>query len=64
MNNNTTHYTGIGVTGLLGVVFVVLKLIHIINWSWWWVTAPFWGPIAITIFILIVIALVAIYKGD
>jgi len=33
----------IGVFGLLGVAFVVLKLTGFITWSWWWVTAPFWG---------------------
>jgi len=27
---------------LLGVAFIVLKLCHVINWSWWWVLAPFW----------------------
>ncbi len=31
------------VLGLLGVAFFVLKLISYIDWSWWWVTAPFWG---------------------
>ena len=38
---------GIGVFGLLGVAFVVLKLTGVIAWSWWWVTAPFWGGLAI-----------------
>lgn len=33
--------------GLLGIAFVVLKLCHVIDWSWWWVTAPFWGPLAL-----------------
>ena len=37
--------SGIGVTGLLGVVFVTLKLTKIIDWSWWWVLAPFWVPV-------------------
>lgn len=44
---------GIGVVGLLGVVFVVLKLLGYINWSWWWVTAPFWGGFAIAAVVLI-----------
>lgn len=35
------------VCGLLGVVFVTLKLIGIIDWSWWWITAPFWGPVVL-----------------
>lgn len=30
------------VLNILGVVFVALKLTHYIDWSWWWVTAPFW----------------------
>ena len=38
---------GIGVLGLLGVVFVALKLIGIISWSWWYVTMPFWGGLAL-----------------
>lgn len=38
---------GIGVLGLLGVAFVVLKLTNVIEWSWWWVTAPFWGVFAL-----------------
>lgn len=38
---------GIGTTGLLGVVFVTLKLLGVINWSWAWVLAPFWLPVAV-----------------
>lgn len=32
----------ISVAGMLGVLFVGLKLTNIIDWSWWWVTCPFW----------------------
>jgi hypothetical protein len=32
---------------LLGLVFVILKLCNIIDWSWWWVTLPFWVSPAI-----------------
>ena len=39
MSNN-----GIGMGGLLFVVFLVLKLTDVIAWSWWWVTAPLWIP--------------------
>lgn len=28
---------------MLQVAFIVLKLCGVINWSWLWVTAPFWG---------------------
>ncbi len=46
MANSTTN-DGIGVLGLLGITFVVLKITGFINWSWWWVTAPFWGGFAL-----------------
>ena len=49
MGSNTTTGGGIGVFGLLGVVFVTLKLVGVIDWSWWWVTLPFWGPIALAL---------------
>lgn len=42
---------GVSAVGLLGVAFVILKLCHVIDWSWWWVTAPFWGGLAIAIVI-------------
>ena len=40
--------------GLLGVLFVGLKLTGYIDWSWWYVTAPFWGPIALTLLIVLI----------
>ena len=43
---------GTSIAGLLGVAFVVLKLTGVIGWSWWWVTAPFWGGLAIAVAIL------------
>lgn len=32
-----------GILPVLGLIFVTLKLIGKIDWSWWWITAPFWG---------------------
>lgn len=54
---------GIGVGGLLGVVFVVLKLTNVIAWSWWWVTAPFWGPFAIILGITLVVGVIALLSA-
>lgn len=31
---------GVGFLGLLTIVFIVLKLIGIITWSWFWVLSP------------------------
>jgi len=50
---------GIGIVGLLGVAFVVLKLCHVIDWSWWWVTVPFWGGFVLVVLILLVLLLAA-----
>ena len=54
-DSNSSSSGGIGVLGLLGIVFVTLKLCGIINWPWIYVTLPFWGGFAI----LIVIAAIA-----
>lgn len=40
---------GIGSLGMLGVLFVGLKLTGYIDWSWWWVTMPFWFWLAVIV---------------
>lgn len=32
--------SGIGLSGVLTIIFVVLKLVGVIDWSWWWVFSP------------------------
>lgn len=39
---NNTRPTGLGLSSVLTVIFVVLKLIGTIDWSWWWVLSPLW----------------------
>lgn len=58
-SNNGSTSAGIGVSGLLGVAFVILKLCKVIDWSWWWVTAPFWIPLALVIVVVMVAAIIA-----
>ncbi len=53
-NNSSSSSSGIGFTGLLTVAFIVLKLCHVINWSWWWVLSPIWIAILIVIIIILV----------
>lgn len=43
---------GIGLFGLLGVLFIGLKLTNFINWSWWLVLLPLYGPFALIMLIL------------
>jgi hypothetical protein len=58
MASSSSSSGGIGTFGLLGVVFVTLKLMGYINWSWWWVTVPFWGGIALLLSIPLIMLIV------
>ena len=51
MSSSSSSSSGIGLGGLLTVLFVGLKLTNYIDWSWWWVLSPLWIPA--TIFIVI-----------
>ncbi len=42
---SSSSSSGIGFFGLLGILFIGLKLAGVLHWSWWWVTAPLWGPV-------------------
>jgi hypothetical protein len=59
-SNSSSSSGGIGTLGLLGVVFVTLKLTGYISWSWWWVTAPFWGGL---VSLFIVVLIIGIFWG-
>ena len=45
-NNNNVSSSGIGFCELLAIVFIILKLLNKITWSWLWVLSPLWIPIA------------------
>jgi len=49
----TSTNTGIGFTGLLTIVFITLKLLGKINWSWWWVLSPVWISLSLAIIIMV-----------
>lgn len=58
--HNTNTNVGLGFFEVLTVVFVVLKLIGVINWSWLWVLAPIWIPLSITLVISFIIIIVKV----
>jgi len=58
MNDNKST-GGIGFCGLLTILFIALKLLKIINWSWAWVLAPLWIPSIIVIIILIIMFIIS-----
>ena len=51
-NNNQG---GIGFFGLLGIVFIVLKILGYIDWSWWVVLSPIWGSFLLGIIVFFLI---------
>ena len=55
MSNKTieTGSSGIGLGSALFIIFLILKLNGLIDWSWVWVTAPLWIPIGLIFAILI-----------
>lgn len=56
-NSKTVSMGGISTT-LLFIAFLVLKLVGVIDWSWWWITAPIWISAAfVIIFIIVLLAL-------
>jgi len=57
-NNSNSSSSGIGVIGMLGILFVGLKLTGYINWSWWVITLPFWGGLAVVLLIVLIAAIV------
>ena len=56
--SNNSNSGNIGLGGVLFIVFLVLKLIGVISWSWWWVTSPLWISFIIIFIIAAISALV------
>jgi hypothetical protein len=65
-SSSSSSSSGIGFAGLLTIAFIVLKLIHEIRWSWWWVLSPLWIGAALAVVIVLLVlgfaAIVAVVK--
>lgn len=51
------------ILGLLGLIFITLKLTGYIAWSWLWVLSPFWIPLAIAAVIFLVVFIAAMFTS-
>lgn len=49
---------GIGFLGLMALMFIGFKVAHVIDWSWWFVLMPLWGPFVILAAITLLLAFV------
>lgn len=58
--SSSSSSSGVGFFGLLTIVLIVLKLTHYLDWSWWLVLLPLYGPVSIMVILLLVAALVAV----
>ena len=65
MSNQTTPPSGgLGFLGALSILFITLKLLGLITWSWWIVLSPFWIPVVVFgLCVLLYIVLVTIDLG-
>lgn len=50
-----TQTNGLGIVEVLLIVFLVLKLCKLIDWSWWWVLSPLWIWVLIYLILKIII---------
>lgn len=55
--------TSIGLAWIVFIVFMVLKLTHVIDWSWWWVSAPLWGGCLLVILITSILVIAGVIKN-
>jgi membrane protein YdbS with pleckstrin-like domain len=62
-NSSSSSSGGIGFTGLLTIVFIVLKLTKYIDWSWWWVLSPIWIGAAIAL-VFVLVAVLAVIVAE
>jgi hypothetical protein len=63
MSNSTKPIVQFPILGILGLIFITLKLTGHITWSWLWVLSPFWIPLGILILIAIIVFIVAMFSN-
>jgi hypothetical protein len=62
-SSSSSSSGGISFTGALTVLFIGLKLTHVISWPWLWVLSPIWISLLIGIAFLILLLIAAIVAG-
>lgn len=55
--NKSTN--GIGIGMILFLIFMTLKLTGDIDWSWWLIALPLYGPILVAILIMGIVVLIS-----
>ena len=63
MSKDRNGSGGISFIGLLQVAFIVLKLCHVIDWTWFWVLSPTWIGAALVLIVLIAVFIVKLWRS-
>ncbi len=62
MSNSKNVTVNFPIFGILGLIFITLKLTGHITWSWLWVLAPFWIPLIFALVIILGVFIHAIFS--
>ncbi len=62
MSNSKNVTVNFPIVGILGLIFITLKLTGHIAWSWLWVLSPFWIPLAIALLIILGAVIYEIFR--
>ncbi len=61
--NKNSNSSGLGLSSVLTIVFVVLKLVGVIDWSWWWVLSPTWINVILWLILIVILAIYEVYEA-
>jgi hypothetical protein len=64
MSNSKNVTVNFPIFGILGLIFITLKLTGHITWSWLWVLSPFWIPIAVALLVVLIVFIVALFSKN
>ncbi len=62
MNNNSKTTSGVSTTTVVQIVFLILKLAKLIDWSWFWVLSPTIFSTGLVVTYLTVVGLISAVK--
>lgn len=61
MSERTSSGGGIGFMGLLGLLFIGLKLGGVISWPWVWVLSPIWGGFVLAVVVFSAVVAIGVF---
>lgn len=64
MSNRKNVTVEFPIFGILGLIFITLKLTGHITWSWLWVLSPFWIPVAVALLVVLIVFVVALFSKN